>query len=393
MHAAVAGRRVGLADQATAAGLCHLEGVTVEAVLRDDEEGEALRALRDIRVGAREQREHVGAPREGAPGLGAVDHPDVAAAQLAALGPTLDGGDVAAHVGLGDGDADHHLARGDPRQPVLLLLLAAALEQRLGEDLGPRDQRAGGRERRARELFGREDHGEVPELGAAVGFGHREAEVAELGHLRDEGLRHQRVAAVDALRLGRHLALGELAHRGAHLLRELVERQPIAAARGGDVASDLAQHGLAAGAAQAGAHAAPGRPPRAPRRRARARASTLSMRSRRLRTSSATPAAQVVSSTALPRPSLAASATNSTNARAARALGGGVGHALGEHLVRVDVGAVRGDRPRARERLREQGVGGGEQQAGVVETGQGSHGILGRPAAGPLGENGTLRIA
>ena len=95
----------------------------------------------------------------------------------------------------------------------------------------------------------------LPELGAAVGFGHREPEVAELGHLRDERLGHQLVVAVDALGLRRDLALGELAHRRAHLLRELVERQPIATARGGDVAADLAQHGFAAGAAQARAHA------------------------------------------------------------------------------------------------------------------------------------------
>ena len=95
----------------------------------------------------------------------------------------------------------------------------------------------------------------LPSSEPPIGLGHREAEVAELGHLRDEGLRNQRVAAVDPLGLRRHLALGELAHRRAHLLRELVERQPIATARGSDVAPDLAQHGLAAGAAQAVAHA------------------------------------------------------------------------------------------------------------------------------------------
>ena len=57
-------------------------------------------------------------------------------------------------------------------------------KQRLGEDLGPRDQRARGGERRARELLGGEDHREVAHLGAAVLLRDREAEVAELGHLR-----------------------------------------------------------------------------------------------------------------------------------------------------------------------------------------------------------------
>ena len=62
------------------------------------------------------------------------------------------------------------------------------------------------------------------------------------------------------------------------------------------------------------------------------------------------------------------------------ALRGGVGDALGEHLMGVDVGAVRGDGSRAPEDLCQQVIGGGDQQAGVVETGEGSHGVLGRPA-------------
>ena len=82
--------------------------------------------------------------------------------------------------------ADHDLAGRDPRQPLLLLRLGAAREQRLGEDLGPRDQAARRRERRARQLLGGEDHREVAHAVAAVLLGDRQAEVAELAHLGDE---------------------------------------------------------------------------------------------------------------------------------------------------------------------------------------------------------------
>jgi hypothetical protein len=123
VHAAIARRRVGLADEAAAARLHHLERVTVEAVLGGDEQRESLRARARVRVGAREHREHVGAPRERAPRLRAVDHPVAAAA----IGATLHARDVAADVGLGHGYADHDLARCDLRQPVRLLLVGAAL--------------------------------------------------------------------------------------------------------------------------------------------------------------------------------------------------------------------------------------------------------------------------
>ena len=67
--------------------------------------------------------------------------------ELAALGAAAHRGHVRAGVGLGDRDADHQLARGDRRQPLLLLLFRAALQQRLGEDLGPRDEAARGGQR------------------------------------------------------------------------------------------------------------------------------------------------------------------------------------------------------------------------------------------------------
>ena len=174
---------------------------------------------------------------------------------------------------------------------------------------------------------------------------------------------------MDALGLRRHLALGELAHRLAHLLREVVERQPIAAAHLRDVAPDLPQHGLAAGAAQAGSRTRAGKAASSADSSSPSSSSTPSIRSRRLRTSCATPAAQVVSSGWLAA-AVAAGVGREVEQRPGRAaLGGGIGHALRQHLVGVDLVAVRGDLPRAGESLRDQALGGGEQQAGVVETG------------------------
>ena len=71
-------------------------------------------------------------------------------------------------------------AGGELGQPLLLLLLGAAREQRPGEDLGPGDQRAAGAERAAGELLGGDDHADVLALAAvaeaAVLLGDRQAE-------------------------------------------------------------------------------------------------------------------------------------------------------------------------------------------------------------------------
>ena len=83
VHAAVAWGGVGLARQEAPARLAHLEGVAGEGVLLDDEEGEPLGAELGIRIGAGEERQHVGAPG------------------------------VGAGVGLGHRDPDHQVARGD----------------------------------------------------------------------------------------------------------------------------------------------------------------------------------------------------------------------------------------------------------------------------------------
>ena len=54
----------------------------------------------------------------------------------------IDAGHVGPEVGLGHGDGAQHLGGGQLREPVLLLLLGAAVDEGPGEDLGPGDQRA-----------------------------------------------------------------------------------------------------------------------------------------------------------------------------------------------------------------------------------------------------------
>ena len=149
--AAVGDRRLG-----------ELEAVTVAARLGDDEQAQPAVGLGAVRIGAGEQHQHVGAGAERAPRLDAVD--DVAGRAVGAGGSgggDLDAGDVAAEVGLGDGDCGHHLGGRQLGQPVLLLCLGAALHQGPGEDLRAGDQRAADAERTAAELLGGDHHGDV----------------------------------------------------------------------------------------------------------------------------------------------------------------------------------------------------------------------------------------
>jgi hypothetical protein len=200
------------------------------------------RAPFDVRIGARQQGDDVGAAGEGAPRLGAVDDPTFVAADLRRFGAAAHRGDVGADVRLGDRDRRHDLAGGELRQPVLLLFFGTALEQRLGENLGPRDQAAGGGQRAARQLLGGHDHRQVAHAAAAVLLGNRHAEETELGHLGDQLVGHQVVLAVDVLGQRRHLALGELPHRVAGHHRHLVaDRRVVDPARPDDVAADGAE--------------------------------------------------------------------------------------------------------------------------------------------------------
>jgi len=131
--------------------------VTGAALLGDDEQRQAAVSLGAIGVGACQQHQHVGPGRERAPRLDAVDAPAIA------VGPGRHPktGHVRAEVGLAHGDRGHRLARSQPRQPLLLLRLRAAGEERPRQDLGPGDQAARDAERAARELLRRDGHRQI----------------------------------------------------------------------------------------------------------------------------------------------------------------------------------------------------------------------------------------
>src|SRR5213075_488428 len=69
VHAAIARRAIRFAGQRAAAVLLRLEGMAVEARFVDDKQRQTTRALAHVRIGAREQRDDVGATCERAPGL------------------------------------------------------------------------------------------------------------------------------------------------------------------------------------------------------------------------------------------------------------------------------------------------------------------------------------
>ncbi len=178
---------------------------------------------RAVGIGAGQQHEHVGPGGEGAPRLDAVDHPPA----LDRRGRRHDAGDVGAEVGLGHGDRGQDLGRGQLGQPLLLLLLGAAVDEGPGQDLGPGDERAADAERAPAQLLGGDDHAHVVALAAggeaAVLLGDREPEAAELGQALDDLLGDVDVLAVHVLGVGADLVLGEAVERLAHQLEVLAE--------------------------------------------------------------------------------------------------------------------------------------------------------------------------
>ena len=199
------------------------EAVTVSTRLGHHEQRQAPVGLGAVGIGAGQQHQHVGARGEGAPRLDPVDGP----ATVPARRGHLDAGDVRAEVRLGHRDRGHHLAAGQPRQPVLLLLLGASLDEGAREDLGSGDKRAPGSERSAGQLFGGDDHPHVLALAAgrepAVLLGHTQPKGADLGQSGDDVLGNVGVVAVHVLGHRLHLLLGEAAEGVLHHLEVAVQ--------------------------------------------------------------------------------------------------------------------------------------------------------------------------
>ena len=171
----------------------------------EDEGGDAAA----VALGLRHLRHHhddVGDRAVGRPQLAAVEH-------VAALGRDGRGAEprgVRADVGLGEQEGGDVVARHQ-RQPLLLLLLGAEADERLGDA----DRLVGGEQRRERGVPGAGEHErlvvvDLREAEAAVLLGHLHAERAELLEAVDDRLGDPRLALdlerVDLTRRGTRAA-------------------------------------------------------------------------------------------------------------------------------------------------------------------------------------------
>ena len=159
------------------------------------------------RIGAHQQRHHIGAYRVGDPGLVAVDLVGVTLAHR----PRLERSEIGAGIRLGENGRRQHLAGRDFGQPLALLLFRAAAEDKFGGDFGAGAE-AADPDIAAGEFLGHHAHRFLAEAHAAIILGDGEAEHAKLGHLRDDIERDILVTQVPFLRMWHDLAVGELAH-------------------------------------------------------------------------------------------------------------------------------------------------------------------------------------
>ena len=163
---------------------------------------------------------HVGPGAVGDEELLAVEHvvgPVATGArrQVAGVGPG---------VGLGQPEAPERGAVGDPRQPLLLLLLGAEAQHRLAEEpVGDRHD-AAQRGVGAAELLHAEHVGEVVAAEAAVLLRDGEPEEPDLGHLGDD-VEVDGLVAVPLRAVRDRLAVEEVAGQVAEGLLLLVEGQ------------------------------------------------------------------------------------------------------------------------------------------------------------------------
>jgi len=137
----------------------------------------------------------------------------------------------------------------------VFLRLGAALHQRAGENLGPRDERAADTERRTREFFGGDAARHVLALAAfaeaAVLGGNRQAERADLREATDDFFGYVGVLAVHVLRVLGDDLLAETTESVLHHLVVVVEvprpgarrerREHLGCAVGGDERVEVRQ--------------------------------------------------------------------------------------------------------------------------------------------------------
>ena len=179
--------------------------------------------LRAVGVRPRQEHQHVGTCRKGAPRLHPADEPTAVG-----LGRSCHQvGDVGPEVGLGHRDRGHRLSAGQLGQPLSLLFVGAALQERPGQDLGSGDERSSDAERAPAQLLGGHDHAHVVTFGArreaVVLFWDRQPEAAQFGEALDDLFGHVAVGPVHVLGVGSDLLVSEPVERLAHELEVVVE--------------------------------------------------------------------------------------------------------------------------------------------------------------------------
>ena len=176
------------------------------ALGRDQEAGQA--AVLQRRVGLGEDQRDLGEVAERDPHLLAADRP----ARVGLRRPGAEVGGVGAGVGLGQPEAAERLARAEPRQPALLLLLGAPALDRAGDERGLDRDHGAGRGVGAADLLDDQPVAEVVEAASPVFLGDRGAEVADLAELARQ-LAVEAGGPVVVADPGGDLAVGEFARR------------------------------------------------------------------------------------------------------------------------------------------------------------------------------------
>src|SRR5690606_41343519 len=176
-----------------------VDGAEAVPVGLDDEAEDLARLLV-----ARPHDGHVGARAGGDPALHAGDHvvvADAAAARAHRAG-------VGAGVGLGEAEAAHRLAADQPRQPLVLQLVARPTEDRVHHQRGLHAHERAQARVDVLDLAADQAVGAVAGAGAAVALGQRDADRADLAEYLSLVLgyyAHQHPLDTVLMYLGAHL--------------------------------------------------------------------------------------------------------------------------------------------------------------------------------------------
>ena len=171
-----------------------------------------------VRIGARQNRHHVGADGMRDPRLLTGDLVNVAVLHRA----RLQRGKVGARVRLGENRRRQHFAGRDLGKIFCFLLRRAVVQDELARDLRARAERTDA-DVAARQLFRGNAHGFLAERHAAELFRQRQAENAELGELRDDLERNVFVLEMPLVGVRINFIEREAAHQILDLRVRLIE--------------------------------------------------------------------------------------------------------------------------------------------------------------------------